>query len=271
MGVSSSESVAAPPHPALAGLVGEYAEFSERAGGPVVRYEPANAGAVLVVEFADPLVVADVAEPAVSRTWRAFVAGPSLGPTRTEHAGVQHCVEVRLTPLGLYRMAGNVSELADRAVGLGELFGREGGELSDRIAAQHDSASRFAVLDALFGRAAADGREPDPEVSYAWYTLRRTGGTAPIAAIRTEIGWSRARLARRFRAQVGLTPKAAARVIRFGRAAALLRAPDPRPLAAIALSCGYADQAHFTRDFREFAGRPPGTWAADQGSPAPRE
>ncbi|MFC3964655.1 helix-turn-helix domain-containing protein [Nocardia jiangsuensis] len=263
--MSSSESVAAPPHPALAGLVGAYAEFSERAGGPVVRYEPANAGAVLVVEFADPLVVADAAEPAVSRTWRAFAAGPSLGPTRTEHAGVQHCVEVRLTPLGLYRVVGDVSELADRTVGPAELFGRDGRELPERMVAQRDSASRFALLDALFGRATADGPEPDPEVVYTWHTLQRSGGTAGIGEIRAEIGWSRARLARRFRAQIGLTPKAAARVIRFGRAAALLRAPDPQPLAAIAFSCGYADQAHFTRDFREFAGRPPSTWAAGQG------
>ncbi|MFC8046555.1 helix-turn-helix domain-containing protein [Nocardia sp. NPDC057353] len=263
--MNSWEVVTAQPHAALAGLVGEYAEFRERVGGPVVRYEPANAGVVLVVEFADPLVVTDVAEPGVARSLRAFAAGPSLGPTRTEHAGVQHCVQVRLPPLGLYRVAGDVSELADRAVGLPDLLGRAGRELPERLAAQGDPASRFALLDALFGRAAVGGPEPDPEVAYAWRTLRRTGGTAGIGAILAEIGWSRARLARRFRAQVGLTPKAAARVIRFERAAALLRAPDPRPLSAVALACGYADQAHFTRDFREFAGRPPSAWAAGQG------
>ncbi|MEV0360303.1 helix-turn-helix domain-containing protein [Nocardia sp. NPDC050697] len=257
MGVSSWETAA--PHPALTGLIGEYAEFRERSGGPVVRYEPANAGAVLVVEFADPLMVTDVADPGVARPWRAFVAGPSRGPTRTEHAGVQHCVQVRLTPLGLYRVAGDVAELADRAVGLTELFGRE---LPEKVAAQRDTVGRFALLDELFGRAALDGPEPDPEVAYAWRTLRRTGGTAGIGAILTEIGWSRARLARRFRAQIGLTPKAAARVLRFERATALLRAANPQPLSAIALACGYADQAHFTRDFREFAGRPPSAWAA---------
>ncbi|WP_067646556.1 helix-turn-helix domain-containing protein [Nocardia harenae] len=265
MGVSSWDVVAASPHPALAGLVGEYAEFRERADGPVVRYEPANAGAVLIVEFADPLLVADVAEPGVGRSWRAFAVGPSSGPTRTEHAGAQHCVQVRLTPLGLYRVAGDVAELADRAVGLAELFGGDGRELPERAAAAPDSASRFALLDAVFGRAAERGREPDPEVAYAWHTLRRTGGTAGIGTILTEIGWSRARLARRFRAQIGLTPKAAARVIRFERAATLLRVPRPQPLSAIALACGYADQAHFTRDFREFAGRPPSAWAADRG------
>jgi AraC-like DNA-binding protein len=97
------------------------------------------------------------------------------------------------------------------------------------------------------------------------HRLQRTGGTAGIGEILTEIGWSRARLARRFRTQVGLTPKVAARVIRFGRAAALLRTSASQPLAAIALSCGYSDQAHFTREFREFAGRPPSAWAADLG------
>jgi AraC family transcriptional regulator len=32
------------------------------------------------------------------------------------------------------------------------------------------------------------------------------------------------------------------------------------PLAEIAVSCGLADQAHFTRLFRRFAGESPGAW-----------
>lgn len=45
------------------------------------------------------------------------------------------------------------------------------------------------------------------------------GGTLAIATLVEEIGWSQRHLAATFREQIGLTPKAAARVLRFERCA----------------------------------------------------
>jgi len=86
--------------------------------------------------------------------------------------------------------------------------------------------------------------------------VRRTGGRASINALATEPGWSHRRLIARFREQIGLAPKAAARVLRFDRAVTALRSSSGG-LAEIALDCGYFDQAHFNRDFRELAGTTP--------------
>jgi AraC-like DNA-binding protein len=47
------------------------------------------------------------------------------------------------------------------------------------------------------------------------------------------------------------------RILRFQRAARDLARPDGPSLCEIALDCGYYDQAHLNRDFREFAGRTP--------------
>ncbi len=59
----------------------------------------------------------------------------------------------------------------------------------------------------------------------------------------------------RFREELGVPPKALARILRFERAVGRLRAGDD--LAALALDAGYYDQAHFNRDFRAFAGATP--------------
>jgi len=62
---------------------------------------------------------------------------------------------------------------------------------------------------------------------------------------------------RRCLEESGLTPKRLCRVLRFRHA--ISRIAPQADAAELALDCGYYDQAHLIRDFREFAGRPPGT------------
>lgn len=62
----------------------------------------------------------------------------------------------------------------------------------------------------------------------------------------------------------GLTPKHAARVIRFDRARRALHAGAVTG-AEVAAHHGYADQSHFVREFRALAGCAPGQWLAEEG------
>src|SRR5262249_42838854 len=87
-------------------------------------------------------------------------------------------------------------------------------------------------------------------------------GRAPIGELAEELGWSHRRLIARFRDHIGLTPKTLARVIRFDRAVRRLHASQPENLAELAFDCGYFDQAHLNRDFREFAGTSPTAFIA---------
>jgi len=54
----------------------------------------------------------------------------------------------------------------------------------------------------------------------------------------------------------GLPPKKLSRILRFRRAVQALRGGEIN-LARLAVDCGYFDQAHMNRDFREFAGQRP--------------
>ena len=60
-----------------------------------------------------------------------------------------------------------------------------------------------------------------------------------------------------FRDQVGLPPKLVSRILRFRRALAEFETDDGRRFAEIAQQCGYYDQAHLNREFRDFAGVTP--------------
>ena len=150
-----------------------------------------------------------------------------------------------------------LGQLANRSVALTDLIGRA----AERLAAQLFDAStweeRFAVLDREIASTVFAASPVPAEVSWAWRALTRSEGRVRIADLVRHVGWSERHFATQFRDQLGLTPKAFARVLRFGRAVRTLSSEHSATLADVALSCGYYDQAHFTRDFQEFAGVTP--------------
>ncbi|MFJ9444677.1 helix-turn-helix domain-containing protein [Kitasatospora sp. NPDC101235] len=82
-----------------------------------------------------------------------------------------------------------------------------------------------------------------------------------MSDLAVRIGWSRQRTWSRFGAQIGLTPKRAAMLVRFDRAVhCLARGQSPTQVAA---EGGYADQSHLHHDVRAFTGTTPVT-AADE-------
>ncbi|MET4157225.1 helix-turn-helix domain-containing protein [Agromyces sp. PvR057] len=79
-------------------------------------------------------------------------------------------------------------------------------------------------------------------------------------------------LQRLVREQLGLTPKWLIGRYRMQEAAQALAAPDAPPLADLAASLGFADQAHFSRQFRAVIGETPRRYALaalSQGGRAP--
>lgn len=240
-----------------------YAEWSAQ---PVDRREVAVHRVVLILGLGGTLEVSDAAGTQW-RSTRSFVAGLSQAPTLTRYADQQRGVEIRLTPPGAYRLFGvPMSELTDRVIDLEDIWGRAASQLVERLADAPGWAERFAVLDTELGRLAVRGPHPDRELEGAWRRLERSSGVLRIGDLLDDTGWSRRRLAERFRQQTGLTAKALARVMRFQHAVRLLTGPGHRSLASIAVAAGYYDQAHLNRDFRELAGCTPTEYLRARGS-----
>jgi AraC-like DNA-binding protein len=162
-----------------------------------------------------------------------------------------------LTPPGARRLFGvPMHELANRTIELEDLL-PQAGELTTRLREVQSWAARFDLVEAFLARRLANSRPLSPGVEWSWQRLRLTGGRVPISRLAAELGWSHKRPIFRFREQIGLAPKTVARVLRFNRTVAALGS-SPRPeLADTAFHCGYFDQAHLNREFREFAGTTP--------------
>ncbi|WP_368077417.1 helix-turn-helix domain-containing protein [Actinomadura sp. WMMB 499] len=76
----------------------------------------------------------------------------------------------------------------------------------------------------LLGRRLGARPSVDPEVAHTWRRTLAGGGRVRVDRLADEVGWSRKRLWSCFRSQLGITPKHAARLVRFDHAARLLAA-----------------------------------------------
>jgi AraC-like DNA-binding protein len=256
-----------------AGCVHGYVGYEEWPAVPIIRRELARNGLALILGFGEPLDVSDdIDGPA--RSLDAFAVGNQSHASLTCLGGHQLGVQVELTTVGAMMLFGRVGELNDTAVPLDQALGAWGRHLVERLGNADTWEDRFALLDQAFGarqQAAATCRL-NPEVAWLKRQLASTGGRARVEPLMDETGWSRRVVTERFRDQVGVSPKSYARVLRFNRAVARMKdGRSRRPLAEVALACGYYDQSHFTRDFTAMAGCSPTAYLAEtEGEPGVR-
>ncbi|MEU1969324.1 helix-turn-helix domain-containing protein [Micromonospora sediminicola] len=184
------------------------------------------------------------------------------GPDRTAHLSRsvpgERWIGLRLPPgTGPSVFGVPAEELRDLRVPLADLWGRDAEVLAARVeeaasaAAGWSDAGAVVLAEVARARLAAAGG-PDP---LGARVAARLAAGATVAATAAEVGLGARALHRRSLALFGYGPKTLARILRMRRALDLAHAGAP--LAEVAARIGYADQAHLTRDVREFAGVPP--------------
>jgi AraC-like DNA-binding protein len=238
-----------------------YVGYEEWPGQPATRRRVARPGTALILAFGDRIAVRDGGE-APPRSLGAFVVGPQSRFSFSDVAGHQHGVQVELSGAGAVALFGDVRDLSDGTIPIGQVLGGRGERLVDQLCDAPGWEARFALLDGFFATFAA--RTVSPEASWLRCQLVATGGRARVEPLMDQTGRSRRLVTERFRRQFGLSPKTYARIVRFRRTLALLeRAGCDRTLADVAASCGYYDQSHLTRDFALLAGCTPGAFMAE--------
>lgn len=245
------------PEPRLRPLVDSYTGYREAVDGQLIRREFAGSRTVLILGWGAGMSVTD---PRGGPVWRgvSLVTGPYDSYVVSEVHGVSEAVQLMLTPLGARLVYGlPLAELANRTVGVDELPYRWLDALVPRLAEAGTWRRRFDILDAALAARLARARPVDPQLSWAWRRLAETGGRVRVGELAAELELSRGRLSRRFKHELGLTPKTAARLLRFDAAYARRDRARATGWATVAAECGYFDQAHLNADFRHFTGATP--------------
>jgi len=146
-------------------------------------------------------------------------------------------------------------ELAGHHVRLGDLWGDATvnaalGEMRDAKRPEE----RLRVMEAFLVSRVRPVRGIHPAVANS---LMRFDPASRVADLVRESGYSHRAFIAMFRQEVGLPPKLYARVMRFRRVLERLEDEPTIDWAALAIDAGYSDQAHFSREFSEFAGVTP--------------
>ncbi len=192
------------------------------------------------------------------------VAGVFTGRFVRRLEGRGRVLGVKFLPGGFRPFcAGPVSELTDRRRPLAEVFGAAARR--PRGARARGAGPRGGLRGASRTSCAPAARSPSEAIGLVG-AHRRARGDRPRESPASP-SWSRAfglgprQLQRLFDEYVGVRPKWVIQRYRLHEAAERIAASPEHDWAELALELGYADQAHFVRDFRRFVGSTPAAYA----------
>lgn len=192
---------------------------------------------------------------------RAHIAGVRTGRFAKRHIGVGQFFGVQFRPAAFepFLRAPMVS-VTDRVVPVARVLGGAATAWARGVALEPSIEAKVARTEAFLRT-----RLPTlkPEVARTRDLVERIAADRTLRSVEDAadaFGTDLRTLQRRFLRFVGVHPKWVIQRYRLLEAAAQLRAARPPKLAALAAALGYADQAHFQREFRNVIGRTPGSF-----------
>jgi len=216
---------------------------------------------------------------------QALLVGPTTGLGTRELRGRGWTVGTMLQPAAGWLLSGRpVTELTDGAMSLAEVAGRDGERLAEHVrrlvapAPRDEQAQRAATaaIEEHLRRLLPVDEEGELVNRIVEFTETRPD-VRRVGQVSAEFAVSERTLQRLTARRLGLGPKWLIQRRRLHEAAALLRSRATSfDLAAVAADLGYADQAHFIRDFASVTGMTPGRFADElrhdgPGDGAPKE
>jgi len=242
----------APPPPVLAGRVALFWRLRSDGSGDPECISPDGCCEIIIHRARPPLEQRGTG-PAVRQPQR-FLYGPMTRVLTIEPDGGLDFYAIRLEPWAVGLLGRNPADWRDRAVDLDDIAPDLSRGLGD-LAACGPDIDAFAeqagpLLEAAFTpfAAMADAR--------AAIDRLESGEVESIAALSRKLDLTDRTLSRRLERAAGLSARTCLGISRFQRARAAIKA-GAVSLSEVAAECGYADQAHMTREFRRFSGETP--------------
>ncbi|MEV6301100.1 helix-turn-helix domain-containing protein [Actinoplanes sp. NPDC051861] len=226
---------------------------------------PPMPSAHLFVNLGDPVRLRD-SDPSVPPA--VFTDGWFMGLwTRRfllEYPARVRVVGVHFKPWGMSPFVGvPPADLRNRWVPVDAVWNRSLDRIRHQVDATASATAAMRVLeDELRSRLAAEPPRGLELVRRTGGRLEISHGAVPVGVLTDAAGVGVNHLATQFKSHVGVTPKAVARIYRFARLILSIDTQHPVAWPDLAHTAGFFDQAHLSREFKDFTGHTPTEYLA---------
>ena len=172
---------------------------------------------------------------------------------------------IRFKPEALYFIFGiPAAEFINCSADLAYTFGPCFTSFCYQIEALKTIEERIQLADTYLLNRLKKAQNRQSYVQLAAELIRRQRGEITVESLSQEVCISTRQLEREFKNKLGLSPKSYMRIARLNKVLELLNEKSFKSLAQLSYLCGYADQAHFIREFKELTGELPSFYSSDQ-------
>lgn len=175
-----------------------------------------------------------------------------------ESNGTTGFIAVRFFPWGGYHFFSEpTSNFLDNTISSEKLWPKHFRSLMQQIQTAPNHEARSEQIQQFLLHRLVEHHKQDGPLDEAVKLIRQSKGQVSMEKVGLRTGLSKKQLERKFVPAVGTTPKIFARISRFLNICHHLKNHKNKTLTELTYECGYFDQAHFTKEFREFSGVTP--------------
>ncbi len=197
---------------------------------------------------------------------RSVIVGLQSSKVKLDVNRDHKAVRVGFHPGGMYRLLGfSMAEMIDGSFDAADLFGNDIRDVNNKL---QDAANFHEIRHAIeqFLLQKREKLKRALPFDQAMLELVRFDGNVKMEKIASLACLSLRQFERLSKERIGVPPKVFARLVRFSKAYRMRENFPGMSWTSIAYECGYFDQMHFIRDFKEFAGISPGVIEKDLAS-----
>jgi AraC-like DNA-binding protein len=188
-----------------------------------------------------------------------FLFGQSTKHAEIALRGQFSTVGIYFYPNALKSIFGlNAEELTNSCLDLNLLAAKQGSHLLEQLSNTPSITGQIELLSSyLFHQYKENNVQVEKPIHYALTQLIESRGNVSLKELQESLRLSERSLERKFKEHVGISPKLFSRICRFQASLDQLRTNNYSKFSDVAFENEYADQSHFIRAFKEFAGFSP--------------
>lgn len=138
-------------------------------------------------------------------------------------------------------------------------------ELREQMMEQPNVSNKIQLIENWLISRLKNQTIPESVVQYAVEQTLLNPSEMNIRQITEKIGYSHRHFVQLFNKFVGISPKQYQRIVRFNKVLESISNGEMISWAQLSLDCGYYDQAHFIKEFKNFSGLNPKEYLVEKG------